>query len=85
MNIIDVMDNLPPDVYEWVKNNIDGGYLEPFLLRYNINYDNLTDFINGFTLAILYSNQKQFLEEDWKWTRVSMSMILIKALTNHEQ
>ena len=31
MNIKDVMDNLPPDVYEWIHNNVDGGFLETFL------------------------------------------------------
>lgn len=79
------MDNIPPDVYEWVKNNIDGGCLEPFLLKHALSYDNLKDLLNGFTLAILYLNQEQFPEEDGKWIRIAMSTILVKALTNIKQ
>ena len=85
MNIKDVMDNLPPDVYEWIHNNVDGGFLETFLQKYDINYDSLKDFLNGFTLAILYLNQKQFPEEDWRWIRISMSLALVKILTNLKQ
>ena len=80
-----VMDNLSPDVYEWVKNNIDGGCLEPFLQKHSHDYDNLRDFLNGFTLATLYLNQKQFPEEDWKWIRISISIILVKALIDTKQ
>jgi len=83
MNIKDVMDNLPPDIYEWIKNEFDGGYLEAFLYNYNLEYDNLRDFLNGFTLAVLYSHREQFTKDDWSWVRISVSAILANILTKH--
>jgi len=83
MNIKDVMDNLPQDIYEWAKKEFDGGYLEPFMQKQNIEYDNLRDFLNGFTIAVTYIKQNQFTEEDWKWLRISISTILVNTLTKN--
>ena len=77
------MENLPPDVYEWVKKEFDGGNLGSFLQKYNIEYDNLRDFLNGFTIAVIYTKQHQFPEKDWKWLRISISTVLANLLTKN--
>ena len=77
-------DKMPPDIYFWIHNEIDGGDLHPFIDNYKKGgelYQNPADFINGFTLAVAYLNRERFTLEELSWVRIAMSTALIKALT----
>ena len=78
----EVYRNIPPDIYRWAREKFDGGHLVSFLKEYKTKdlYTTLEDFINGFTLAVMYINREQFTQEDRKWVRISVSIIFGEAL-----
>ena len=86
MDFHNVMDNIPPEIYAWVQEKVDGGHLQTFLAEYDSKkYENFSDFINGFTLAITFIHRERFTQEERKWVRISMSIILATALTESSQ
>ena len=86
MDFHNVMDNIPPEIYAWVQEKVDGGHLQTFLAEYDSQtYENFSDFINGFTLAITFIHRERFTQEERKWVRISMSIILATALTESSQ
>ena len=86
MDFYNVMDNIPPEIYAWVQEKVDRGHLQTFLAEYNLQkYENVSDFINGFTLAITFIHRERFTQEERKWVRISMSIILATALTESSQ
>ena len=86
MDFHNVMDNIPPELYAWVQEKVDGGHLQTFLAEYDSKkYENFSDFINGFTLAITFIHRERFTKEERKWVRISMSIILATALTESSQ
>ena len=83
----DHLSDMPPEIYFWINDDIDGGDLEPFLGYYAMKkdlYQNKVDFINGFTLAVAYLHHEKFSLKDLKWIRIAMSTALVKALTSAE-
>jgi len=86
MDYLDVMDNIPPEIYAWVQEKVDGGHLQTFLAEYEAQkYENFADFINGFTLAVTFIHRERFTQAERKWVRISMSIILATALTESSQ
>ena len=86
MDFHNVMNNIPPEIYAWVQEKVDGGHLQTFLAEYDSKkYENFSDFINGFTLAITFIHRERFTQEERKWVRISMSIILATALTESSQ
>ena len=50
MDFHNVMDNIPPEIYAWEQEKVEGGHLQTFLAEYDSKkYENFSDFINGFT------------------------------------
>ena len=86
MDFHNVMNNIPPEIYAWVQEKVDGGHLQTFLAEYDSKkYENFSDFINGFTLAITFIHRDRFTKEERKWVRISMSIIFATALTESSQ
>ena len=84
MNINDFLENMPPEIYFWIQDEIDGGDLDPFIAYYaqrNNLFQNKQDFINGFTLAVAYLHHERFTTEELAWVRMAMSAALINVLT----
>ena len=85
MNINDFLENMPPEIYFWIQDEIDGGDLDPFIAYYaqrNALFHNKVDFINGFTLAVAYLHHERFTIEELKWVRIATSALLAKILTS---
>ena len=88
------LDDMPSDIYFWINDEIDGGYLDPFIQYYRDKaktrsveehqeiFKNKEDFINGFTLAIAYLHHERFTLEELRWVRIAMSVALARALTS---
>lgn len=88
MNNNDSLENMPPDIYFWIQDEIDGGDLDPFITYYVDRakekeglFRDKADFINGFTLAVAYLNHERFTLEELRWVRIAMSVALNEALT----
>ena len=84
MNINDFLENMPPEIYFWIQDEIDGGDLDPFIAYYaqrNNLFQNKEDFINGFTLAVAYLHHERFTTEELAWVRMAISAALINVLT----
>ena len=86
MSNSDFLADMPPDIYFWIHDEIDGGDLDPFITYYaNRAVEGLflykADFINGFTLAVAYLNHERFTIEELRWVRIAMSTALAKVLT----
>ena len=84
MNINDFLENMPPEIYFCIQDEIDGGDLDPFIAYYaqrNNLFQNKEDFINGFTLAVAYLHHERFTTEELAWVRMAMSAALINVLT----
>ena len=85
MNNRDFMADMPPDIYFWIHDEIDGGDLDPFIHYYAAHaelFQNKVDFINGFTLAVAYLHHEQFTLDELKWVRIATSALLAKILTS---
>ena len=84
MNNNDFLADMPPEIYFWIQDEIDGGDLDPFIAYYaqrNDLFQNKEDFINGFTLAVAYLHHERFTTEELAWVRIAMSAALINVLT----
>ena len=84
MSNSDFLADMPPDIYFWIQDEIDGGDLDPFMAYYAGRaelFQNKVDFINGFTLAVAYLNHERFTIEELRWVRIAMSTALGKVLT----
>ena len=84
MSNSDFLADMPPNIYFWIHDEIDGGDLDPFINYYaerNELFQNKVDFINAFTLAVAYLHHERFTIEELKWVRVAMSAALAQALT----
>ena len=86
MDNSDDVSQMPPDIYFWIHDEIDGGDLDPFIGYYEERakeglFRNKADFINGFTLAVAYLNHRHFTVEELRWVRIAMSTALAKVLT----
>lgn len=86
MSNSDFLADMPPDIYFWIHDEIDGGDLDPFITYYANRaveglFQNKADFINGFTLAVAYLNHERFTIEELRWVRIAMSTALAKVLT----
>ena len=87
MNNSDFLADMPPEIYFWIQDEIDGGDLDPFIAYYaerNALFQNKVDFINGFTLAVAYLHHEQFTIEELKWVRVATSALLATILTSYD-
>ena len=84
MNNSDFLEDMPPNIYFWINDEIDGGDLDPFI-RYYMGraelFQNKVDFINGFTLAVAYLHHEQLTLDELKWSRIAMSALLANLLT----
>ena len=52
MSNSDFLADMPPNIYFWIHDEIDGGDLDPFIAYYASHgelFHNKVDFINGFT------------------------------------
>lgn len=73
---------MPAHINDFVNDNFDRDDLELFLLAYHNRAehglsDNFVDFINGFTLALVYAHREKFPDdENRKWLRIRISMQL---------
>ena len=93
MDIHEFLENMPPDLYFWLHDEVDGGDLEPFIMYYQNRANARSvkehqelfkikeDFINGFTLAIAYAHHERFTIEELRWIRMAMSLRLNQILT----
>ena len=75
---------MPPYINDLVEKRF-GEDFELFLIQQHNDSedglcDNYADFINGFTLAILYLNQDIIPETDHKWLRIKTSMVVGNVL-----
>ena len=77
---------IPPHIQKLVDDEIDGEDLELFILTEHNNSSqgslavDFIDFINGFSMAIMYSYRNKVKEEDRKWVRIAISIKLRYAL-----
>ena len=85
MSNSDFLADMPPNIYFWIHDEIDGGDLDPFIAYYASHgelFHNKVDFINGFTLAVAYLHHERFTIEELKWVRIATSALLAKILTS---
>ena len=72
---------MPSYINDFVTNNFDVDELELLLLNYHNDSEyglakEYSDFINGFTIAMVYSYRDKFTSrEDRKWLRIRISML----------
>lgn len=79
---------MPSYINDFVINNFDVDELELLILNYHNNADSgyglakeYSDFINGFTIAMVYLYQDKFTSrEDRKWLRIRISMLFAPIL-----
>ena len=77
---------IPPYIQKLVDDEIDGEDLELFILTEHNNSStgrlavDFVDFINGFSLAIMYLYKDKVKEDDRKWIRIAISIKLRYAL-----
>ena len=86
MDIHEFFENMPPELYFWLHDEVDGGDLDPFISYYANKaqdglFQNKVDFINGFTLAVAYVNHEKFTLEELSWIRKALSLMLAQVLT----
>ena len=93
MDIHEFLENMPPELYFWLHDEVDGGDLAPFIMYYQNRatarsgkapqelFKRKEDFINGFTLAIAYAHHERFTIEELRWIRMAMSLRLNQILT----
>jgi len=78
--------SIPPHIQELVDNEIDGGELELFILTEHNNSSqghlamDFVDFINGFSLAIMYLYKNKVKEDERRWVRIAVSLKVRYAL-----
>ena len=72
---------MPPHINDFVINNFDVDELELLILGYHNRSEegiarNYADFINGFTMAVVYLYHDEFTSnEDRRWLRIRVSML----------
>jgi hypothetical protein len=72
---------MPSHINDFVINNFDVDELELLLLNHHNNSErgltvNYADFVNGFTIAMVYQYRDKFnSHEDRKWLRIRISML----------
>ena len=86
MSNSDFLADMPPNIYFWIHDEIDGGDLDPFMGYYANRakeelFQNKADFINGFTLAVAYIHRERFTIEELRWVRIAMSTAFANILT----
>ena len=72
---------MPAYINDFVVNNFDADELELLILRYHNRSEcglakEYSDFINGFTIAMVYLYRDKFtIRDDRKWLRIRISML----------
>ena len=76
---------IPDHIHELVNKELDRDELELFIMEAHNRSENglcqnITDYVNGFTLAFAYLNRDKVEEKDRRWLRIRSSMLLANVL-----